>query len=154
MRNGWWVGVVVALFVMVSGCADSSGSPSESSSMSPMMGGEHPDGHMMGNMSGKEVEMYSVATDLSSTPETWFRFRPDTFEAKVGDVLNVTLKAAVGNQYPHSLVIDALSLNLGPIEAGATASTLLMLDKPGTYTFYCAEGNHQELGMVGTLTVS
>lgn len=154
MKNGWPSVLILAFFVLASGCADVSSSPSGSASTSPMAEGEHPDGHMMGNMTGEEFEMYSVATDLSSTPETWFRFRPDSFDAKVGDMLNVTLKAAVGNQYPHSLVINELGVDLGPIEAGATASTMLMAEKAGSYTFYCAEGNHRELGMVGTLTVS
>ncbi len=152
MKNGWMVGIVVALFVAVSGCADDADVPSESTATSAMAG-DHPDGHM-GNMTGKEVEMYAVATDLSSTPGTWYRFRPDAFEAKVGNMLNITLKAAVGNTYPHSLVIDGLSVNLGPAQAGAAVSTVLALTKAGTYTFYCAEGNHQELGMQGTLTVT
>lgn len=152
MKNGWMVGVV-AMCVSFAGCADNASVPSDSGPSSSASG-EHPEGHMMGNMTGEEIEMYTVATDLSSTPATWFRFRPDTFEAKVGDTLNVTLKAAVGNTYPHSLVIDALTVNIGPVEAGATASTVIDLTEAGTYTFYCAEGNHQELGMQGTLTVT
>jgi plastocyanin len=152
MKNGWILSLALAAGIMA-GCTGTAEEPQTSPTMSDHMTGGMA-GHDMHNMSGEPVEMYSVATDLSSTPQTWFRFRPDTFTAKVGDTLNVTLKAAVGNQYGHSLVIDALKVNLGPATAGATASTEIVLTDAGTYTFYCAEGNHQQLGMQGTLTVS
>ena len=153
MKNAGLRVLFLTAIVSMAGCAsEGEGESDPSSSMDA--NGEHPPGHMDGNMTGGITEMYAVATDLSSTPQTWFRYRPETFSAKVGDTLNVTLKAAVGNTYPHSLVMDALDVSLGPLNAGAAESTEIVLTKAGTYTFYCAEGNHQELGMQGTLTVS
>lgn len=153
MRNGWWATFALAFFVTSAGCADE-GSSGEDDPSATGTDATHPADQMVNATGSPEVEMYTVATDLSSTPQTWFRFRPEAFEAKVGDTLNVTLKAAVGNQYAHSLVIDSLQLRLGPLAAGAQASKSLVLGQPGTYTFYCAEGNHAQLGMTGTLTVS
>jgi plastocyanin len=143
---------LLVVAVLASGCADTDpeAAPGVTTSGTAASG---PGGGAT-NDSATEVEMYAVATDLSSTPQTWFRFRPDAFQAKVGDALNVTLKSAVGNQYPHSLVIDSLNVRLGPINAGAAQSVTILLAQAGTYTFYCAESNHQQLGMFGSLTVS
>jgi len=155
MKNGRMV--AFAFLVATAGCAEEPEDADATSTTAGTAGTDGMMGHDMGNMTGEEVEMYAVATDLSSTPTTWYRFRPDTFEAKVGSMLNITLKQAVGNQNGHSLVIDELDVNIAAPATpgtGETASTVIALTKAGTYTFYCAEGNHQELGMQGTLTVS
>lgn len=150
MRNPRVAALV--LFLVLSGCTSGSdegpdGSQSPAGTGSP---GPGPDGETPAN----ETEMYAVATDLSTQVDTWFRFRPDEFEAKVGDRLNITLKAAIGNTYSHSLYIDALNVRLGPIPAEQFVSVVVPLTQAGSFTFYCNEGNHQELGMTGTLTVS
>lgn len=144
--------IAVAILLSLAGCASSSdegsGDPQDPG------GGGDPGPGPDGETSANETEMYAVATDLSTQVDTWFRFRPDAFEAKVGDRLNITLKAAIGNTYSHSLYIDALNVRLGPIPAEQFVSVVVPLTQAGSFTFYCNEGNHQELGMTGTLTVS
>jgi cytochrome c oxidase subunit 2 len=52
----------------------------------------------------------------------------------------------------HTFDIDALKVNSGDVQPGAT--TTVTINAPaGTYQYYCAIPGHKEAGMVGTLTV-
>ena len=156
MHNGWVYGCLVAL-ALSAGCTaqpQPSASTTASAHDGMNMDGMDHDGMSMGNMSKANAAMYTVATDISTQPETVYKFRPNSFSAHVGDVLNITLKNAVGDQYQHSLVIDELGVKIGPIPQEQAASKIVKLEKTGTFTFYCDVSNHRTLGMTGTLTVS
>jgi plastocyanin len=55
---------------------------------------------------------------------------------------------------PHNVVIDGNGVDAaGPIaQPGGTSAATADL-KAGTYTFYCAVGQHRQNGMEGELTV-
>jgi len=68
----------------------------------------------------------------------------------------ITVKATNDGQVVHSLVVEApdgdvqLSQDLQPGDAGELK---VNLDKAGKYKWYCPIANHEELGMVGDITV-
>ena len=146
--------VALPLSIVLSGCIEGDAGPTATpTTLSSGMSGNNMDGMEGHNMSGAK-SIYTVATDVSSQPETLYKFRPASFTAKVGETLNVTIKGAVGNQYSHTFVIDALSLKIGPAASGQAMSKMIVAEKSGTYQFYCDVGNHRQLGMTGTLTIS
>lgn len=101
-----------------------------------------------------DEEVYIVGTDLSFYPESWYKVRPATVEVSAGDIVNLTFKNALGNQYEHSLVLEGYDIKLGPIPEGEAEATIFTADQTGTFAFYCDVGNHRDLGMEGTFTVT
>lgn len=147
MRSLFLPSVLLASYLLA-GCLGNGGSKEVDVAVDA---GAHAHGAAVANL----TDMYIVATDVTNNPvEGFYKFRPGTFGAKVGETLNITLKSAIGNQNPHNLVIDQLSVRIPNVNAGETKNTTVKLDKAGSYEYYCAVGNHRTLGMRGTLTVA
>ena len=81
-----------------------------------------------------------------------FRFSPETLTANVGQTLNVTLDNE--GVLEHNFVIQELSVSLGPIAGGQSATGSFTPSAAGTYEYFCDVPGHREAGMVGTLTVN
>jgi plastocyanin len=90
---------------------------------------------------------------LAASEDGGLSFDPKGLEAKAGTV-TVTLDNPSGNQMPHNVVIEGNGVDAaGPIaQPGGTSAATADL-KAGTYTFYCAVGQHRQNGMEGKLTV-
>ncbi len=106
------------------------------------------------NETAVDTEIYLVGTDQSLYPESIYTIRPETAEARAGDVVNLTFKNALGNTESHSLVLEGYDVKIGPIEESVAASVVFTADQTGTFAYYCDIGNHRQLGMEGQLTVS
>jgi plastocyanin len=78
-----------------------------------------------------------------------FSFSPKAITIAPGEKVNVVLKAT---DIAHDFVIDDPKFAVHA-SGGKTESGGLVIDRPGTYTFYCSIPGHKKAGMVGTLTV-
>ena len=81
-----------------------------------------------------------------------FLIRPQTVRAKAG---RITFRVANHGRLGHTFHVflggrDALAVKTILPGARATASAAL---KPGSYKMVCVLGNHEDLGMYGTLVV-
>src|SRR5581483_4021826 len=82
-----------------------------------------------------------------------YQFTPSTFTAKAGQPIQLTLRNTATQV--HDFTID----NVGGKQVQAIAqptqsgSVTFTVPTAGTYTFYCSQPGHRELGMQGTLTV-
>lgn len=80
-----------------------------------------------------------------------FYYKPNTITAKKGETVRITFKNVDGL---HDFVIDEYSVATKQIQGGAEETVEFVADKVGTFEYYCSVGNHREMGMVGTLTVT
>lgn len=79
-----------------------------------------------------------------------FKFLPATLTVKKGDTVKVTFVNSGGS---HNFVIDEFNVLTKVIAGGASETVSFVADKAGTYEYYCAVGNHRQMGMVGKLIV-
>jgi plastocyanin len=82
-----------------------------------------------------------------------FHFEPAELTVPVGQtIFNLT---NLDGQRRHNMVIDVNGTVMESETLGASTAGVweIMLDQPGTYDFWCSEGNHRERGMVGKITV-
>lgn len=80
-------------------------------------------------------------------------FDPEGLDAKAGTV-TIELDNPSANQMPHNVVIEGNGVDAaGEIAQPGSTSTATADLKAGSYTFYCAVGQHRQNGMEGTLTV-
>jgi uncharacterized cupredoxin-like copper-binding protein len=81
-----------------------------------------------------------------------FKFTPSNLDAKSGQA---TFKLTNAGGAPHALEIDGNGIEKSSQVIEGGQSTELKVDlKPGKYEIYCPVGNHRQMGMEGTLTVS
>jgi plastocyanin len=81
-----------------------------------------------------------------------FLIRPQVVRSKAG---RITFRIANQGKVGHTFHVflgerDALAVKTIPPGRGATASGTF---KPGSYKMVCVLGNHEDLGMYGTLVV-
>jgi len=81
------------------------------------------------------------------------RFDKSSLTADAGDV-KIDFTNPAGAQMPHNVVIEGNGVKEASpvIQPGNNTSVTADLDE-GTYTFYCAVGQHRANGMEGTLVV-
>ncbi len=81
-------------------------------------------------------------------------FDPTTLSAKVGQPIQLTLdNSSAKLQHDFDMtdgVAQPVKLTAQP---GQTATVTFTIDKPGSYTFFCAQPGHEGAGMKGTITV-
>jgi plastocyanin len=96
------------------------------------------------NTDGDVVETVTVTASemaLSGLPET---LPAGTIEVVFDNV----------GEAPHDLVVEELGdEQVIPTIDGGESQTGTVTLEPGTYTFYCAVGNHRGMGMEATVTV-
>jgi plastocyanin len=84
---------------------------------------------------------------------TDFKFDPSDPSVAPGEV---TFDVTNDGEAPHNLEVEGPSGEAElpeDLQPGDSGSLAVDLGEPGTYKFYCPVGNHEELGMVGEVTV-
>ncbi len=79
-----------------------------------------------------------------------FKFLPATLSVKKGDTVKITFKNTGGT---HNIVIDEFNAATKTIGTGESDTMQFVVDKAGTFQYYCSIGSHRAMGMWGTLTV-
>ena len=79
-----------------------------------------------------------------------FKFTPNVIKAKKEDTVRLIFKSTGAI---HNLVIDEFGVETNKIGDGEEEEAEFVVDKTGTFEFYCSVGNHREVGMVGKLIV-
>jgi plastocyanin len=81
-------------------------------------------------------------------------FDKSALTAAAGTV-TIELKNGTGDQMPHAIAIvgNGADAKGEVVQPGGDSKVTVDL-KPGTYTYYCPVGQHEQAGMKGTLTVS
>jgi plastocyanin len=100
---------------------------------------------------GGEVPVRAAAGNVAVT-QVDYRFRPQVVEARAGRLVVTVVNRA---RLPHTLRLarDGREvLRIPSVAPGARARAVRRL-RPGEYRMLCAIGNHEELGMWGTLVV-
>jgi plastocyanin len=83
--------------------------------------------------------------------ETEFQIDPANPTAQAG---SVTFAITNDGEFPHNLEVEGNGVEEVSDTVEGGQSTDLTVDlEPGTYTIYCAIGDHREQGMEGELTV-
>jgi plastocyanin len=84
---------------------------------------------------------------------TDFKFDPSDPTVAPGEV---TFDVTNDGETTHNLEVEGPSGEAElpeDLQPGDSGSVSVDLGEPGTYKFYCPVGNHEELGMVGEVTV-
>lgn len=83
-----------------------------------------------------------------------YQFRPSTLTARAGETIRLSFQNI--DHLIHAFRIPDAGFST-VVSSGATREVDFVVDlPPGSYYFYCPiqeAGNHEELGMVGTLIV-
>lgn len=74
---------------------------------------------------------------------------PD-LKVKVGDKVRIEFTSDAGF---HDWVVDEFKAATKQVQTGGTTSVEFVVDKKGTFEYYCSVGKHRENGMVGKLIV-
>jgi len=139
---------IVLVATMLAGCADSRGNRLKEA-----------DEPVEVVPAAEPGAMYIVATDFSTpASEGFYKFRPGEFRFKKDQIVNVTIKNAVGNRDIHNLVIAGYNLKLDGVK-DLTASKVFNATQAGTFAFYCDKMyapsvSHRQVGFEGRLIVS
>ena len=80
-----------------------------------------------------------------------FKFSPDEITVKKGEKVTITFKNT--GSFPHNFTIEGLDVATKRIQPGESDTVEFTPDQAGEFKFICDVGNHEEQGMVGTLTV-
>lgn len=79
-----------------------------------------------------------------------FYFKPNEIKVKKGDKVKITFTNAQGF---HDFVIDEFNVKTNRVNGGNTTTAEFIVDKTGTFEYYCSVGKHREMGMKGNLLV-
>lgn len=79
-----------------------------------------------------------------------FVFAPAEMRVKKGDTVKVLFKNAGGM---HDFVVDEFNVKTNQLQEGEEEEVEFVVDKVGTFEYYCSVGTHRQMGMVGKLIV-
>ncbi len=79
-----------------------------------------------------------------------FKFTPNVIDAMRGDTIKLIFKSGGGI---HDLMIDAFDVQTSQLGDGEEEEVEFVVDKMGTFEFYCSVANHRSMGMTGKLRV-
>jgi plastocyanin len=136
-----WSGVALLIVAAALGLAACGGDDDETDTAAETTGTATEAGGGAGG--GETVDI--TATD--------FKFDPSDPAVKAGEV---TFDLTNDGETLHNIEIEGpsgeaeLPEDIGPGEKGSVS---VDLNEPGQYKFYCPVGNHEQLGMVGEVTV-
>ena len=82
---------------------------------------------------------------------TNFSFSPTKLSVKKGDKVTITFDNVAGF---HDFKIDEFNVASKKISGGGKDVVTFTADKTGTFEYYCSVGQHRQMGMKGTLTVT
>lgn len=136
--------LLLAGLPLLAACGSSDDSSSDSMGMSDHSGmhdgtsGMEPNNTVVGG--AREIPIEGVALS----------FAPNRLQITAGEDVTIVLTSA---DIAHDLYVDGVG---HVVHAGArkTAKGGLMIEKAGTYKFWCTVTGHKAGGMVGTLTVT
>jgi len=80
-----------------------------------------------------------------------YSFSPSVMRVKKGDTVRITFKNTGGF---HDFTLNEFNAQTKRINTGQENTIEFVADKAGTFEYYCSVGNHRQLGMTGTLTVT
>ena len=80
-----------------------------------------------------------------------FAFAPKTLTVNKGDTVKITLNNTFGM---HDLKIDEFNAKTKVLKAGESETITFVVDKSGSFEYYCSIGTHRQMGMVGQLIVN
>ena len=94
----------------------------------------------------------AVSGDVVEAPVegSSYKFSPSKITALRGDTVRLTFKSTGGI---HNLVIDQFGVETSQLGDGEEEEVEFVVDKMGTFEYYCAMANHQTMGMIGKLVV-
>ena len=107
--------------------------------------------------SGTSVDVGASAHITTGTTKSFtvtgsnFVFSPKTMTVKKGDTVKITFVNSGGT---HDWNLDEFNAHSGIIQGGASKTVTFVADKAGSFEYYCAVGQHRQMGMKGTLTVT
>jgi nitrosocyanin len=70
---------------------------------------------------------------------------------KKGETVRITF---VNKDGFHDFVLDEFGVKTEQIKGGTQEVVEFVADKAGTFEYYCSVGQHRQMGMKGTLTVT
>ena len=79
-----------------------------------------------------------------------FKYDVKTIKVKKGDTVKILFKNSEGF---HDFVIDEFDVATNQIGAEEEDEVEFVVDKAGTFEYYCSVGQHRKNGMVGKLVV-
>jgi len=79
-----------------------------------------------------------------------FAFSQIEIRVKKGDRVRIEFESAQGF---HDWSIDEFDARTKRVNAGGKTSVEFVVDKVGTFEYYCSVGSHRQLGMIGNLIV-
>jgi plastocyanin len=79
-----------------------------------------------------------------------YKFDPETITVSKGDTVKITFR---DNDGMHDLVVDDYNVKTNVLGPGKQDSITFVVDKAGSFKYYCSVSNHEDLGMTGTLVV-
>lgn len=79
-----------------------------------------------------------------------FYFKPSKITVKAGDRVKILLKSV---DKVHNLYLDEFNVKSSDAKSGEATTVEFTAAKKGSYEFYCAIGQHRQMGMIGTLVV-
>ena len=79
-----------------------------------------------------------------------FAFEPSTISVNKGDTVMIIFKNTGGT---HDFRIDEFNIATKQIKGGTEEIVQFVVDKAGSFEYYCSVGTHRAMGMKGTLLV-
>lgn len=79
-----------------------------------------------------------------------YSFTPNEIRVKKGMTIIIQLQNKEGM---HDFVLDEFTAKTKQIKTGEEDVVAFVVDKTGTFEYYCSVGNHREIGMKGSLIV-
>lgn len=80
-----------------------------------------------------------------------FKFTPSTMTVERGDTVRITFNNVGGT---HDLRVDGYEVGTKVIQGGTSETFEFVANEAGSFEYYCSVGQHRQMGMVGTLTVT
>ncbi|MDD2807916.1 MAG: cupredoxin domain-containing protein [Patescibacteria group bacterium] len=96
------------------------------------------------------------ATSEQATEKTFtvigsnFSYDVKEIKVKKGDKVKIIFKNVEGF---HDWNLDEFNAHTAKIQGGSQAELEFVVDKTGTFEYYCSVGSHRQMGMVGNLIV-
>jgi len=80
-----------------------------------------------------------------------YGFSPSTIEVNKGDTVKITF---ISTDLSHNFVIENYNVGTSILSKSESQTIQFVVDKAGTFTFYCSIPGHRQEGMIGKLIVS
>ena len=137
MKSAIWIGVVVVVAIIV--------------------------GFLLYNQVYKQPQSITSSKETTSINPTTkvkefvvegseFKFDPATITVNKNDAVRIIFKN-VGSA-SHNFVIPELDVKSKVVSGGGTDTVEFVVDKSGTFSFYCSISGHKSAGMEGKLEVN